>query len=328
MTILSSIHDGLQRATATPQLILFLWLFNFAVALPLALVMSEQIESSLGASLRHEQLRRGFDMDWFEEFSHNATGLGKTLSPAVIGVGPFLGNVESWLDGSLFAGNTGVIGLGIGYMIAWMFLLGGIFERWAHHDERLTMERFFSASGRYFLRFILLFLLAAVFYFLVFTVMAPALFSFIANSTRDATVERNVFFLIAGAYALIALMLAAVNMVFDYAKISTVLNGQRNVLVAALEGARFIFTHPAKTFGLYFALGIFLLLALVVYSFIAPGAGQASGFTILLAFLAGQILLVVKLVTRLTFFAGQMALYQNTRSVKLQFDAAESLAAN
>lgn len=318
MTMLSIIRDGLRRATATPQLLLLLWLFNFVMALPLALVMSEQIESSLGASLRQEQLRHGFAIDWYEEFSHNATGLGKTFSPAVIGVGPFLGNLESWLDGSLFAGNTGVIGLGISYMIAWMFLLGGILERFAHHDERLTMERFFSASGRYFLRFILVFLLSAVFYFLIFTVIAPALFSFIANSTRDATVERSVFFMVAGAYALVALLLAAVNMVFDYAKISTVINGHRNMLEAALAGWRFVFAHPAKAFGLYFVLGIFLLFALVVYGFFAPGAGQASGFTIFLAFLAGQIFLVSKLIVRLTFFGGQMALYESTRSVKLQ----------
>jgi len=312
MTTLSVIRDGLRRVTASPKLIIFLWLFNFVMALPLALVMSGQIESSLGASLIHEKLRHGFDIDWHEEFAHNANDLGKTFSPAVIGIGPFLGNLEAWLNGSLFAGNTGIIGLGAGYMIVWMFLLGGILERLAQHDERLTMERFFSASGRYFLRFILLFLLSAVFYVLIFTFAAPALFSFIANATRDTTVERNVFFMVAGAYAIIALLLATVNMAFDYAKISTVVNGQRHMLAAAAEGFRFVFAHPAKAFGLYLVLGLFLALALGLYSLIAPGAGQTSGLAIFLAFLAGQIFLVIKLIARLTFYGGQMALYETT----------------
>lgn len=312
MTILFAIRDGLRRVTASPKLILFLWLFNFAMALPLALVMSDQIEFSLGASRIQENLRHGFDLDWYEEFAYNANDLGKTFSPAVIGVGPFLGNLESWLDGSLFTGNTGIIGLGAGYMIVWMFLLGGILDRLAHHDERLTMERFFSASGRYFLRFISLFLLSAVFYVFIFTFVAPALFSFIANATRDTTVERNVFFLTAGAYAIIALLLATVNMAFDYAKISTVFKGHRHMLVAAFDGFRFVFAHPVKTFALYFVLGVFLVLALGLYSLIAPGARQASGLAIFFAFLVGQIFLTIKLILRLTFFGGQMALYETT----------------
>jgi len=312
MTILSIIRDGLRRVTASPQLILFLWLFNFAMALPLALVMSDQIESSLGASRVQEKLRHGFDFDWYEEFSHNANDLGKTFSPAVIGVGPFLGNLEAWFNGSLFAGNTGIISLGAGYMIVWMFLLGGILERFAHRDEPLMMEQFFRACGRYILRFISLFLLSAVFYVLIFTFVTPALFSFITNSTRDTTVERNVFFLVAGAYALIALLLATVNMVFDYAKIATVVKGHRNMFVAAFDGVRFVFAHPAKTYGLYLVLGIFLALALGIYSLIAPGAGQVSGLAIFLAFLLGQIFLAIKLILRLTFFGGQMALYEAT----------------
>jgi hypothetical protein len=312
MTILSIIRDGLRRATAAPQLLLFLWLFNFAMALPLALALSAQIESSLGASRIQEKLRHGFDIDWYEEFSHNANDLGKTFSPAVIGVGPFLGNLEAWLNGSLFAGNPGIIGLGIGYMIVWMFLLGGVLDRFARRDEPLLMEQFFHASGRYILRFISLFLLAAVFYFFIFASVAPALFSFIANATRDTTVEHNVFFLTASAYALIALLLATVNMVFDYAKIATVVKGHRNMFVAAVDGLRFVLAHPAKTFGLYLVLGIFLMVALGLYSLIAPGAGQASGLAIFLAFLVGQIFLALKLILRLTFFGGQMALYETT----------------
>lgn len=311
MTTLSIIREGLRRITASPQLIFFLWLFNFAMALPLALVMSDQIESSLGASLRYENLRSGFDMDWYEEFSHNARAFGQTFSPAVIGIGPFLGNLESWLDGSLWTGNAGLVGLGAGYIIVWIFLLGGILQRCTQPNERLTIELFFSACGRYFLRFMLLVMISAVFYFFIFIFIAPTLFSFITNATRDATVERSVFFMVAGAYMLIAFLLATVNMVFDYAKISTVIRDQRNMLTATMDGFRFVFAHPAKAYGLYFILGGCMLLALGFYSLIAPGANQANRFSIFLAFLIGQVFLVIKLIVRLTFFGGQMALYQD-----------------
>jgi hypothetical protein len=307
MTILTAIRDGLRRVSASPKLILLLWLVNFAVAIPLTMVMSDQIESSIGASLVHEKLRAGFDIDWYEEFADAANDLGKTFSPAVIGVGPFLGNLEAWLDGSLFTGYTG---LGIGYMVLWAFLLGGVLDRFAHAQENLTAERFFSASGRYFLRFLLLMVFSGVLYFVVLTLISPSLFSAIASATRDTTVERTVFFLTAGAYVIVALLLAVVNMAFDYAKISTVLRDHRNMLVAAGHGFRFILAHPAKTFGLYLALGIAALAFLGLYALIAPGANQASAAGVIAAFVVGQIFLVVKLITRLTFFGGQMALYE------------------
>jgi len=256
-------------------------------------------------------------MRWYEEFNHSAGALGKTFSPAVIGVGPFLGNLESWLNGSLFANSAGIVGLGLGYMIVWMFLLGGILDRFAHREESLTMERFFSASGRYFLRFVGLAVLSGVLYFLVFGFIAPQLFALIAESTRDTTVEKTVFFMTAGAYLVVAFLLMLVNMVFDYAKIATVVHNQRNAFAAMLNGAQFIFSHPAQTFGLYLALGIFLLLAIGVYSLNPPGANQSSGLSIVFAFLLGQIFLLMKLATRLTFFGGQMALYE-TMAAKME----------
>lgn len=310
MTILTAIRDGLRRVGAGPMLIAWLWLINFAVAIPLTMVMSDQIESAIGASLIHEKLRAGFDIDWYEEFAEAANDLGKTFSPAVIGAGPFLGNLEAWLNGSLFSGYTGILGLGIGYMVLWAFLLGGILDRFAHAQENLTAERFFSASGRYFLRFLLLMALSWILYFLVLAMISPSLLSAIAAANRDTTVERTVFFLSAGAYVIVALLLAVVNMAFDYAKISTVLHDQRNMLAAAGQGFRFILANPAKTFGLYLILGMAVLAFLGLYALIAPGARQASAVGVIAAFAVGQIFLVIKLITRLTFFGGQMALYE------------------
>jgi hypothetical protein len=310
MTILTAIRDGLRRVGASPKLVVFLWLINFAVAIPLTMVMSDQIEASIGASLVHEKLRAGFDVDWYEEFAHAANDLGKTFSPAVIGIGPFLGNLQAWLEGSLFANYAGIAGLGLGYMVLWAFVLGGVLDRYARGQESLTAERFFSASGRYFLRFLLLMVFSWVFYFIVLALISPSLFSAIAGANRDTTVERTVFFLTAGAYAIVAWLLAVVNMAFDYAKIFTVLRDQRNMLVAAAQGFRFIFAHPLKTFGLYLVLGMAALAVLGLYALIAPGANQASAVGVIAVFVTGQVFLAIKLAIRLTFFGGQMALYE------------------
>jgi hypothetical protein len=84
------------------------------------------------------------------------------------------------------------------------------------------------------------------------------------------------------------------------------------MLAAAGQGLRFILAHPAKTLGLYLALGIAALAFLGLYALIAPGANQASAVGVIAAFAIGQIFLAVKLITRLTFFGGQMALFEAT----------------
>jgi hypothetical protein len=173
----------------------------------------------------------------------------------MIGVGPFLSNVEAWLNGSLFLmPYAGIAGLGIAYMVVWAFLLGGIFDRFAHGEVSWTMERFFSASGRYFLRFLLLMVFSWIFYLLVLSMISPGLFGIIANATGDTTAERPVFFLTAGIYLVVALLLGFVNMVFDYAKIATVVNDHRNMFAAAWQGFRFVFPNlqnfrPVYHFG-------------------------------------------------------------------------------
>ncbi len=47
-----------------------------------------------------------------------------------------------------------------------------------------------------------------------------------------------------------------------------------------------------------------------LYSFVAPGAGQSTVTGVVLAFVIGQAYLVAKLVVRLAFYGGQLALYE------------------
>jgi hypothetical protein len=62
--------------------------------------------------------------------------------------------------------------------------------------------------------------------------------------------------------------------------------------------------------GLYYALVAVGVVLLFFYSSIAPGVQQSTSASILLAFLVGQGFLVAKLMLRLWFYGGQMALYE------------------
>ena len=82
------------------------------------------------------------------------------------------------------------------------------------------------------------------------------------------------------------------------------------MVLAALRGFVFVLSHPAKTFGLYYGLGILAIVLLGLYSLAAPGAGQSTMTGVVLAFVIGQAYLVAKLVVRLSFYGGQLAMYQ------------------
>ena len=100
--MMKALLKGFWRVVTSPGLIIWLWLVNFFVALPLVWVMTNSLSSSIGGSLVDEKLTASFDMDWYGEFEAGAKGLETTFSPTVVGMGAFYNNLEAWLYGDLF----------------------------------------------------------------------------------------------------------------------------------------------------------------------------------------------------------------------------------
>lgn len=312
--MMKALLKGFWRVVASPGLIVWLWLVNFAVALPLAWVMTDSIRSSIGDSLVDENLTESFDMDWYGEFEAKAKGLEITFTPTVVGAGAFYNNLEAWLYGDLFDMFPGLVGLGLAFILMWALFLGGILDRYSGGEGRFNLSRFFSTGGRFFFRFVRLAVLSGVLYYLIYK-LAGWLFERVEQATLDVTLEWTVFLYTVLAALFIAFLLTFVNMCFDYAKIITYKGDRRSVLLAALRAIGFVSTHPAKTMGLYYVLIALGALLVVFYASVAPGANQSTATAVGWAFLVGQIALVVKLMLRLWFYAGQMALYEAATAV-------------
>jgi len=308
MSIAKAISTGISRAVGSSKLLLWLWLVNFAVALPVAWVMSESLRNSIGASLVQEKLRSGFDMGWFGEFQASAKGVETTFTPTVLGAGAFYNNLEGWFGGELFKGFPGLVGLGILYALLWAFMLGGILDRFWKPEGRFVLSHFLGNGGKYFFRFVRLAVLSGALYYVVY-LFAGWLLRGIETWTRDVTVEQTVFLYVLAAAALVVFLLCFVNVVFDYAKIATVVESRRSMLLAAIRGLGFVLSNPGKTFGLYFGLGLLGVLLLALYAWVAPGAAESTSVGVLVAFAVGQAYLMAKLVLRLSFFGGEMAIY-------------------
>ena len=100
-------------------------------------------------------------------------------------------------------------------------------------------DSFLASSSRYFFRFLRLVIAAGLAYYLIYR-FSLWLFPEIERATRDVTVERTVLLynLVAAAFVLLLLVLVKVSI--DYAKISTVVEERRSMVLAALRGAQFV----------------------------------------------------------------------------------------
>ena len=310
MNVIGAIAAGFRRVMRARRMAVSLWFVSFLVALPAAWAMGALLKESIGASLVHEKLRDGFDLDWYWLFVEEGSGIAASFSPGIVGAGAFFENLEGWISGTLFGGFPGLVALGVLYSLLWAFLLGGVLERLARPERALTITEFVRAGGTYFQRFVLLAILTAVPYLLIY-ICSRWLYDRLEFLTRDVTHEWTIFALSLLVLAVTALLLVLVHIAGDYAKISTVVEGRRNMLQALGRGFRFLFSHPVRTLGIYCALALLWVAILLVYTYIAPGSGQSTLIGVVFAFLAGQLVLFSRLVVRLALLGGQTALFQD-----------------
>ena len=71
---------------------------TFLLALPLAVLLRDQIAAQLGTSVVAAAVADGVSYDWWTEFSAQAGGLGATFTPSIIGFGSTLDALSRVLD--------------------------------------------------------------------------------------------------------------------------------------------------------------------------------------------------------------------------------------
>jgi hypothetical protein len=283
------------------------FMLTFALALPLALAMRGLLQTQLGRSLAAHEAADAVNYDWWQEFAAQASGLGTTFTPAIIGFAAALDNISSVLDGRSEA--VSVAGALALYLAGWTFLAGGILDRYAR-QRKTRSAGFFAASGMYFFRFLRLAIVAGVVYWLLFGYVHPWLFDeWYVDATRDLGTERHAFLWRLAFYALFGALILLASIVFDYTKVRIVVEDRRSVLGALAASVRFIRRHPAHTFGLYALNGFIFVWLLAVWALIAPGAG-GGGISLWAGLAVAQLYLLARLLLKLHFLASETSLFQ------------------
>jgi hypothetical protein len=301
-----SFFEGWRRVRSAPALLLGAYTVTVLFALPLAITMRGLLHTHLGASLAAESAATGVNYDWWQEFSSQATGIGATFTPTIIGFAATLDNVSSLVDGQReVVPIAGALAL---YLLAWIFLAGGIIDRYARQRPTHAVG-FFAACGVHFFRLLRLAIVAGVVYWWLFVYLHRWLFAeWLVNRTRTIEVEGEVFIWRLALYLLFGLLLVMVNVIFDYAKIRIVVEDRRSALGALSAAMRFVWRRLGRVTALYTTNAAAFLLVIAIWALIDPGVG--GGLQLWAAFLAGQLYLIVRLALKLQFLASETALFQ------------------
>lgn len=300
-------RDGWRRVWCAPAILAGVVATTIVMAIPFALTLRGALAANLGRSAMAGQVADGVSYDWWQEFLSQATGLGSTFTPTIIGFASTLDGLSSVLDRS---GEIAPIAAAVAaYLLVWIFLAGGIVDRYAR--QRPTRGHgFFAACGVYFFRFLRLGVVAGALYWWLFAYVHRWLFTDLYRTmTSGLSVEREAFAWRVALYLLFGAALVLVNIWMDYAKVRAVVEDRRSMLGALLSSWRYVVARPGRVFGLY-ALNAGTFLALVAaWAALAPGVG-GTGVRMWLAFGLSQAYLLARLALKLHFLASQTALFQ------------------
>jgi hypothetical protein len=304
---MNAIRDGIRRVNRAPAIVVGVWAVTLLVSVPLAAAMRGMLAQHLGRSLAADTAAAGVNYDWMQEFSEQATGLGVTFKPTIIGFAAVLDNLSAFMDAT--SRPIVIVGAAAVYVLAWIFLAGGIIDRYAR-DRATGAHGFFAACGVFFFRFLRLAAMQAVVYGFLFGLMHPWLFDRLyPRMIHEVSVERTAFFVRLALYVVFGLLVAGATMMFDYAKVRAVVEDRRSMLGAVNAALGFIGRNYAAAVALFAADFVLFGIVVGVYALIAPGAGGA-GLMMWVGFAIGQLYVLARLWVKLLFWATETSLFQ------------------
>ena len=259
---------------------LLLWVLTLAFALVVVLPITAVLHANLGNSLYAAHLFDNFDPQWIAEFLFQ-TGRSPIVALPPLAASPALA-----------------------FLLLMTFLSGGVLSVFS------GTAPFWPGCARNFGRLTLLLLLSLVCYGLALAANAP-LEALGSKLWGDGMEERPLVLFAWCRTAFVLLLVLAVNLVFDYAKIRAVADDVRSPLRAAAGAVTFVLRHPKRTIGTYAIIALFAIALAAVYQAFSSLLPRSSLFTLLLLLVLQQAYVAARLFTRLLFFAAQTALYRS-----------------
>lgn len=302
-----ALFEGLWLVICAPILVAGVALVSLLIAVPFGLVLNSHVQASLANQPPIYQGSVEIDPEWWSEFRNHATGLDATFTPTIIGFAAPLDNLSAFFDGT--ARPVALAGPVALSALAWAFLWGGIFQRFVR-GRREGPAAFWSASLRFFPRFAIISIAAAVMSLVLYLTVHAVLFGPVYQwLAAGASSERNAFIWRIVLYAIFGALIMTVSLVADYARIGVVSAPTLSAGKAIAAGLRFVRTNLGATVLLYVLTGALFVALLVVYGVVDTyGGSRVGGWR---GVLIAQAYIVARLTIRLTFAASEVRLFKS-----------------
>jgi hypothetical protein len=302
--VIGSVLEGWRRVLRAPAMTACVFVLPLLLSLPLAIALGGMIADHLGSSLEATRAAAGWNQGWAGEFAQQAQGLGRTFTHEILGFGGTVSIVSGLLDHERL--NPTVAGAVAAYLVLWMFLSGGVLDRYAR-GRPVGTAAFFATCGVYGVRFVRLGAIMLATYWLLFAYVHPFLFDRVyPHLIRDVTAEHTVIAWRIALYAAFGLLLVMCNVAFDYAKVRAVVEDRRSMFGALMAAKRFIRRRIRRVAGVYFLNALVFLIVIRFWYEVAPRATMP----IWSSFLITQVYLLLRTMTKLAFMASEVVFFQ------------------
>lgn len=280
--VFACLKAGFAQVWVNKRILLIFYLLNLLMGVVLMLPFRATLNHHIGNSLAGEKLGGTIDMDLLLEFLLKNGALGGVI----IGVG------------------LAVLGV---YALANLFLSGGAYGNFVS-GEIYNTSQFWGNAGKYFGRFLRLFLWGVPILIILFSLQ------FLVTGVQKIFWGSDPYEYVPywGKWLKLGLRAFALFMfflIYDYSRIYTVKFDERNMKKAILAGFRFTWKNLRRTVTLAFTFSLLGIIALLIYNPVADLLSAPNAAIIILLFLWQQSFILFRMMLRLGLYSAQVHLY-------------------
>ncbi len=212
---------------------------------------------------------------------------------------------------SLAAIAGGAVGAVLAYLVLQIFLYGGIVGRVLDREGTAGLAAFVGDSGRYFGRYIRVFLVSVV--FLVLSLgLVMKLVSALFEPLSKAAITEWVPLILSNLHFLIGLLLLSiVRMIIDYTRIAVAADRERRVLKALRHALTFLKSRFFRAWSIYLLIVAATVAGSVVFYVVLSLLAAPTVAMTVAAFVWMQVYVFFRVWIRTLFVAAQAEFYRS-----------------
>jgi len=291
MSVFEALKLGNIQPFSNKRLIGLLWIINLITAFLLGIPIYIVFNRYTGYSLMGEKLKSGLELAFlFELLQKNSS-----LFVAII-ICLFI--------------------VCILYIFTGIFVNGSAISIMHHKEKKFLFRNFFRHGGNYFGRFLRLFIISLFSYIIIcYLIIHRWIFSpLIGRLTISAPSDTLLIKLIIIEIAAIIAAAGLITMIFDYAKVGTIVEDRRSMILNFFRSVGFVLRYMHKTLFLYVFVTVEAIVLIILY-FILSSQIQLLQH-ILFMFLFQQLFILSKFWIKLNYFGGEISLFKSLRVIK------------